>query len=77
MQLDGGWIFAAGLAARLRSTLERVSLRCAVALFSITLRVPLGVQWSRGRLHSAARLDRSLDRSLPARPAAKIQPPSG
>ena len=35
MQLDGGRTFAAGLAARLRSTLERVSLRCAVALYSL------------------------------------------
>ena len=45
MQLDGGWIFAAGLAARLRSRLSRVSLRCAVALFSITLRVVLAALW--------------------------------
>ena len=35
MQLDGGRTFAAGLAGRLRSTLFRVSLRCAVALYSI------------------------------------------
>ena len=45
MQLDGGRTFAAGLAARLRSTFYRVSLRCAVALFSITLRVPLAALW--------------------------------
>ena len=45
MQLDGGRTFAAGLAARLRSTLDRVSLRCAVALFSITLRVAFAALW--------------------------------
>ena len=45
MQLDGGRTFAAGLAARLRLTLFRVSLRCAVALYSITLRVALAALW--------------------------------
>ena len=34
MQLDGGRTFAAGLAARLRSGFDRVSLRCSVALYS-------------------------------------------
>ena len=45
MQLDGGRTFAAGLAARLRSTFYRVSLRCAVALYSIALLVALAALW--------------------------------
>ena len=45
MQLDGGRTFAAGLAARLRSTLRRVLLRCAVALYSLALRVALAAPW--------------------------------
>jgi len=45
MQLDGGRTFAAGLAGRLRSTFYRVSLRCAVALYSIALLVALAALW--------------------------------
>ena len=66
MQLDGGWIFAAGLAARLRSALFRVSLCCAVDIYSIALRVALAAPWCTLRCAQIFELDTFIGKRVGA-----------